>query len=323
MSEDTLPPPRGELIQLGAPTAQYENHGVLLEVALDEQRRLGPLFLRQVEIIAAGRTAQLEEIAETAAEGLRAAEARADENARQLAMADEGAKSLLAERNQALADLHAEREHSAAMTRERDDARLTIAEGRATLQDVERARDVLQAQATQTLTQLTALLAAVNTALDAQPPLFLPHPVHRDNFEALRAARNKLIDQFTPAAAFAPASSAPIFRCGDHVRHKPSGEIWVLAYADYERGEISAAGWPDSIEALANIELARAATDEEHAEAVRGWFNVSGDRRRDVVLRLYGANVDLCLSEPQPALAAATIASPAQAVRDGQYDEKV
>jgi hypothetical protein len=59
-----------------------------------------------------------------------------------------------------------------------------------------------------------------------------------------------------------------MLRCGDHVKHFPSGEIWVVAWADDEK--LCAAGWP-----------------HEHLEAVRDWVKSSGSSRRSKVLAMY------------------------------------
>lgn len=59
------------------------------------------------------------------------------------------------------------------------------------------------------------------------------------------------------------------FRAGDVVRHRPSGETWVLAYAAAERNEVSACGWPESIAKADDCVLVEAATDEKHEEMLR------------------------------------------------------
>lgn len=76
-------------------------------------------------------------------------------------------------------------------------------------------------------------------------------------------------------------------RCGDVVHHRPSGEDWVVAYADYETGDLSAFGWPDSIGRLADCDMVRRASDEEHAGYVA---RTAGelDRRGAIIQRLYG-----------------------------------
>lgn len=52
------------------------------------------------------------------------------------------------------------------------------------------------------------------------------------------------------------------FRAGDHVKHRPSQERWVLA-CDQDRDEVIPAGWPESIAKAADCELIKAATDDE------------------------------------------------------------
>ncbi|MCJ2069618.1 hypothetical protein MKK75_12600 [Methylobacterium sp. J-030] len=78
------------------------------------------------------------------------------------------------------------------------------------------------------------------------------------------------------------------FRTGDSILHEPSGETWVCAWADPETGYLSWLGWPPDGEALiADCELVRAATDEEH----RKWLgDLKRSTRRDAgrALRLYG-----------------------------------
>lgn len=66
--------------------------------------------------------------------------------------------------------------------------------------------------------------------------------------------------------------SEPVkLRAADVVRHRPSGEKWVLAYADMERGEVSACGWPRSIAKASDCDLVEAATDEQYEQMLRQW----------------------------------------------------
>jgi len=58
-------------------------------------------------------------------------------------------------------------------------------------------------------------------------------------------------------------------RSGDVVLHRPSGEKWVLAYAEGE--EVSACGWPFSIARAADCDLVKAATDEQHIAMLASW----------------------------------------------------
>lgn len=79
-------------------------------------------------------------------------------------------------------------------------------------------------------------------------------------------------------------------RCGDHVLHRPSGETWVVAWA--ESGRLAWAGWPDGIAALIDCEITYHATDDEHRKAVNMWrdLSIESDSRPSRVLRLYGKN---------------------------------
>ncbi len=55
------------------------------------------------------------------------------------------------------------------------------------------------------------------------------------------------------------------FRAGDHVKHGPSGESWVLA-CDEERGRVMPAGWPESMADAADCTLTKAATERERRD---------------------------------------------------------
>lgn len=76
-------------------------------------------------------------------------------------------------------------------------------------------------------------------------------------------------------------------RCGDTVLHNPTGEEWLVAYA--EGDDLSWTGWPDGRARLADCTIVRRCTDAEHREAVQRWANVRDDSRRGRVLHLYGA----------------------------------
>lgn len=84
-------------------------------------------------------------------------------------------------------------------------------------------------------------------------------------------------------------------RCGDFVHHAPSGETWAVAYADYARGDLAWAGWPEGSAAIVHCTLTKACTDEEHAAEVAAWLDhpstpapgQSFDHRRAAIRRLY------------------------------------
>lgn len=79
-------------------------------------------------------------------------------------------------------------------------------------------------------------------------------------------------------------------RCGDVVRHRPTGEEWLVAYADYESGDIAWAGWPPGTAQISDCDLVRPCDDASHIKSVRAWIEPwSGGSRRGahIVRRLY------------------------------------
>lgn len=86
-------------------------------------------------------------------------------------------------------------------------------------------------------------------------------------------------------------------RAGDTVLHRPSGETWVVAYADHERNDLSAYGWPETLARVTDCELVHSCTDAEHEKAVREWCAKApgADHRPGAVRRLYGAAFGLAL----------------------------
>jgi hypothetical protein len=51
-------------------------------------------------------------------------------------------------------------------------------------------------------------------------------------------------------------------KAGDRVKHRPTGEVWVLA-CDPEGGRVAWAGWPAGLAAEADCELVRECSKEE------------------------------------------------------------
>lgn len=47
----------------------------------------------------------------------------------------------------------------------------------------------------------------------------------------------------------------------DCVFHRPTGETWLLAYADYETGDLSWLGWPEGRARISDCELVDPATE--------------------------------------------------------------
>ncbi len=55
-------------------------------------------------------------------------------------------------------------------------------------------------------------------------------------------------------------------RCGDTVRHGPTGEEWLVAWA--EGNELAWSSCPEGCAHVADCDLVRRATDAEHARLV-------------------------------------------------------
>ncbi|GJE29779.1 hypothetical protein [Methylobacterium organophilum] len=79
----------------------------------------------------------------------------------------------------------------------------------------------------------------------------------------------------------------PTFRAGDHVLHAPTGETWVVAWADPATNDLAWCGWPDGIGRLSECTLVKAASDAEHQQMLRD-LKASGGSRAAKALRLYG-----------------------------------
>lgn len=91
-------------------------------------------------------------------------------------------------------------------------------------------------------------------------------------------------------------TAAPAIRCGDTVRHGPTGETWVVAWV--ERDRLAWAGWPPGEALLADCTLVEAASDAEHLYWAR---QIGRPERTDyiahAVRRLYPAAFE---TEPAP-----------------------
>lgn len=59
----------------------------------------------------------------------------------------------------------------------------------------------------------------------------------------------------------------PPIRTGDVVKHLPSGETWLVAWAD--QYEVICCGWPESMARITDCELVIVCSDEEHWDLVR------------------------------------------------------
>ena len=76
-----------------------------------------------------------------------------------------------------------------------------------------------------------------------------------------------------------------MLRCGDHVRHIPSGEVWVVAWADDKK--LCAAGWPETIVDVDSCVCIKRSTETEHLSAIFDWRKSSGSSRREAVRRMH------------------------------------
>lgn len=74
-------------------------------------------------------------------------------------------------------------------------------------------------------------------------------------------------------------------RTGDRVFHRPTGETWIVAFA--EGNKIAWCGWPDGRADVTDCDLVYTATEEEHRQLVRELARLRGDSRGAAVLRLY------------------------------------
>lgn len=66
-------------------------------------------------------------------------------------------------------------------------------------------------------------------------------------------------------------------RTGDAVYHRPSREEWVVAWADYTTGYMSACGWPESEASISDCVVLSRATDEQ-CEKLISELETSGRR---------------------------------------------
>lgn len=73
-------------------------------------------------------------------------------------------------------------------------------------------------------------------------------------------------------------SEKPPFRTGDAVRHQPSGENWVVAYADPSTGYMSWLGYPEGRAKISDCVLIRATSDEAHHKWLAELKKAGGNR---------------------------------------------
>jgi len=65
---------------------------------------------------------------------------------------------------------------------------------------------------------------------------------------------------------------------GDHVRHSPSDEEWVVAYVQGDR--LAWCGWPSGLAALADCTLTRKASPAERLSLLRDMAAMNGSDHR-------------------------------------------
>lgn len=70
---------------------------------------------------------------------------------------------------------------------------------------------------------------------------------------------------------------------GDHVRHEPTGETWVVACVQGDR--LSWCGWPEGAAALSDCTLTKKATPEERADLLARLAAINGPDHRAVYAR--------------------------------------
>ena len=108
-----------------------------------------------------------------------------------------------------------------------------------------------------------------------------------DSAKEITRLREQVTDLQNKLAA---AYCAHKIRCGDAVLHRPTGETWLVAYADYEQNVLSWSGFPEGSAKLSDCEVTRVATDDQHRKHVEEWLAKpsGGDHRRYAIERLYG-----------------------------------
>lgn len=79
--------------------------------------------------------------------------------------------------------------------------------------------------------------------------------------------------------------------CGDTVRHRPSGEEWLVAAADVQADDLMWCGWPEGMARASDCDVTKRASPEEQRKL---HSELTGSRRR-MADRVYGP-----IEEPAP-----------------------
>ena len=66
-------------------------------------------------------------------------------------------------------------------------------------------------------------------------------------------------------------------RCGDVVKHGPSGEMWLVAYVDNDY--LSWCGWPPGEAKVIDCTLVKKCSDEEHVTLLKQVAEIRQDGR--------------------------------------------
>ncbi len=153
--------------------------------------------------------------------------------------------------------------------------------------------------AAERLIALAERLATISGKATPRSVTRLAHGVIRDRLQAARqrgltdqpsrpteTQNSQTAEPRLVATQGSKVDGTMIPRCGDHVRHEPSGETWLVAYAD--EFVLAPAGWPDSRVQTAQCTITKRCTDEEHQQAVRQWKSVPDDSRTSMVMQFYG-----------------------------------
>lgn len=77
----------------------------------------------------------------------------------------------------------------------------------------------------------------------------------------------------------------PTFRAGDQVRHRPTGEDWLIAAVLPNGTDVMPYGWPATIAKAADCTLLKDASDEEHHTALEELARGEGNDLRRVLAR--------------------------------------
>lgn len=79
-------------------------------------------------------------------------------------------------------------------------------------------------------------------------------------------------------------------RCGDIVKHGPTGEEWLVAWADPETGDLAWCGWPNGIARISDCTLVEACDDAKHRRVLDMVLGTDGSRAR-MARHLYASSL--------------------------------